>query len=234
MIVAIHQPNYLPWLGYFYKIARADIFVFLDDVQYSKGSYTNRVQILSATGPKWLTVPVKASLGETISDIEFGKADWMSGHLSTLFGMYRSAPMFRAVWTETKDLLESASGSGLASANIQLVAALSKRLGFSCRFVRSSSLAIAGTSDTRLVEITKALAPGGGYLSGRGAEKYQDPEKFRSAGLSFEYSSFVHPVYSQSAQSGRIGFVAGLSVLDAVFHLGWEQTADLIHKSGGK
>lgn len=232
MIVAIHQPNYLPWLGYFYKIAQADIFVFLDDVQYSKGSFTNRVQILSPTGARWLTIPVKASLGDTICDIRFGKPDWMTAHMSTLFGMYRSAPIFYEVWPDLRQLLGSVSAPDLAALNIQLISAVSRRLGFSCRFVRSSTLAISGTSDTRLVEITKLLAPEGGYLSGRGAEKYQDPDRFRAAGLSFEYSSFRHPVYSQSSQSGLTGFVAGLSILDAVFHLGWEQTATLIRSSG--
>jgi hypothetical protein len=232
MIVAIHQPNYLPWLGYFYKVARADVFVFLDDVQFSKGSYTNRVQILSPGGAKWLTVPVKASLGDTIRELKVGRPDWMPSHLDTLAGMYRAAPAFRAVWPEVRAMILAAVADDLATVNIQLVTALSDRLGFRCRFVRSSDFSLSAASDERLVEIALKLSPGCSYLSGAGAAKYQDPEKFRAAGLGFEYSRFVHPPYAQSAHPGLPGFVPGLSVLDAVFHLGWEPTADMIQRAG--
>src|SRR3989338_30738 len=193
MILAIHQPNYLPWLGYFYKIACADVFVFLDDVQYSKGSYTNRVQILSPAGAKWLTVPVKASLGDTIRAVKFGRPDWTTVHLDTLAGMYRTAPAFRSVWADVKEMMLAALADDMAAVNIQLVTALAERFRFGCRFVRSSDLSLCATSDERLVEISLKLAPGGSYLSGSGAAKYQDPEKFRAAGLGFEYSRFVHP-----------------------------------------
>lgn len=228
MIVAIHQPNYLPWLGYFHKIARADVFVFLDDVQFSKGSYTNRVQILSPQGARWLTVPVRVSLGQAIREVGFGKPEWMSGHLDTLRGMYRAAPAFVAVWAEVREMLAGAAGADLAGINMRLVGALAARLGLPCRFLRSSNMTLASASDDRLVEITAQVAPGGTYLSGKGGAKYQNPEKFHAAGLGFAYADFVHPLYEQSAQPGLASFVPGLSVLDAVFHCGWDRAAALI------
>ena len=75
-VVAVHQPNYLPWLGYFYKIACADVFIFLDDVQFSKNSYINRVRILHAQRSHWLTIPVSVTLGDPINRVRPARADW--------------------------------------------------------------------------------------------------------------------------------------------------------------
>lgn len=228
LAVAIHQPNYLPWLGYFAKIARADVFVFLDDVQFSKGSYTNRVQILSPKGPRWLTVPVAAHLGDAIDRVPPSRPDWAGAHLDTLRGMYSSAPCFKAAWPGVRALLESAPAADLAAVNMHLVQELAGLLGLSCAFRKSSGLALASSSDDRLVEIVSQVAPGGTYISGKGGAKYQDPAKFAAAGLGFAYLDFAHPVYAQ----GAAPFLPGLSVLDAVFHLGWAGAAALLAGGG--
>ena len=115
MIVAIHQPNYLPWLGYFYKIARADVFVFLDDAQYSKNSYTNRVQVSEPGGAKWLTVPVSYNFGDLISDVRPAVPDWPSRHMDTIRNYYRSAPCYRAVWPRISVSRDFATPSAFAS-----------------------------------------------------------------------------------------------------------------------
>lgn len=231
MIVSIHQPNYLPWLGYFHKIERSDVFVFLDDVQYTKGGFTNRVRILSPQGPKWLTVPVSVSLGTPINRVFPSRGDWSRSHLDTLRGVYGSAPAFREVWLEVCELLEEPPQADLAEVNMSLVCNLSKHLGLSCSFQRSSELCLTSASDDRLVEIVKLMAPGGRYLSGRGASKYQDPDKFAKAGLGFEYVEFQHPNYPQGEHLGVRDFSQGLSVLDAVFHLGWNGTASMLRGS---
>lgn len=228
MLVAIHQPNYLPWLGYFHKIARADVFVFLDDVQFSKGSYTNRVQILTSSGARWLSVPVRVSLGQEIRAVGFANPAWRASHADALRNAYAAAPAFSAVWPEVREMILGADGEDLATVNMRLVTALADRLGLRCEFRRSSELQLTAASDDRLIEITAQVAPGGAYLSGKGGAKYQDPGKFRRAGLGFSYSAFVPPAYPQSAQPGLPDFVPGLSILDAVFHLGWHGTADLV------
>ncbi len=226
--VAIHQPNYLPWLGYFHKIARADVFVFLDDVQYSKGGYINRVQILSPKGPRWLTVPVSAHLGDPINGVALSKARWAASHLDTLRGMYSAAPCFNGVWPDVCRLLESVPASNLAAVNMHLVQALAGLLGLNCEFRRSSGMELSSDSDDRLVEIVSLAAPGGAYLSGKGGARYQDPAKFKAAGLGFAYLGFEHPVYGQGVEP----FQAGLSVLDAVFCLGWDGAAALATGEG--
>lgn len=88
MIVAIHQPNYLPWLGYFQKIAQSDIFVFLDDVQFTKGGYTNRVHIAESLTPGWLPIPARPKLGTSIDMIKVN-ASWCSEHLAKFRSAYR-------------------------------------------------------------------------------------------------------------------------------------------------
>lgn len=224
-IVAIHQPNYVPWLGYFYKIATADIFVFLDDVQFSKGSYINRVQISADNGSRWLTQPVSVSLGMPINQVAIAKPGWAGAHLDTLRGAYREADAFADVWPDIETIYGSLPEGMLASVNRLLIEALSSRLGVTASFSNSSALDTANASgDDRLVSIVGSLAPGGTYLSGKGGSKYQDPTKFSAAGIELAYTAFDHAVYEQ----GHPEFMSGLSVLDAVFHLGWDGAAALI------
>lgn len=225
MIVAIHQPNYMPWLGYFRKIAEADAFVFLDDVQYSKNSYINRVRIADARGARWLTVSVSARLGMRIDEVVPARADWRDAHLSSLRNAYRDAAAFRAVWPDIEALYAAAGGHDLASINRALIEGAVRRLGLACRFHASSAFDVGDASaDDRLVRLVAVIDTGGAYLSGRGGARYQDPDKFAAAGLELRYLDFVHPVYDQ----GRVPFEPGLSLLDAVFRLGWEGTAALI------
>ncbi len=225
MIVAIHQPNYLPWLGYFYKIARADVFVFLDDAQYSKNSYTNRVQVSEPGGAKWLTVPVSYNFGDLISDVRPAVPDWPSRHMDTLRNYYRSAPCFRAAWPRLKRLYEGVPDSDLASINRFLVEGIASELGLHCIYRASSGIPTGeATSDDRLAALVASIDADGTYLSGKGAAGYQDPDKFTAAGVDFRYADFRHPRYPQLSED----FVEGLSVLDTVFHLGWRGAADLL------
>lgn len=221
-IVAIHQPNFMPWLGYFWKIARADIFVFLDDVQYSKNGYINRVRILGSAGPRWLTVPVSVRFGDTIAAARPSQPDWPQRHRDMLSQCYRRAPHFRDLWPEVEALYANAPDANLAAINRFCIERLAVALGLSCRYLASSTLDTgAATSDERLVRIMQAIAPGGTYLSGRSGSTYQDERKFRDAGVRLVYTDFIHPAYAQGAGD----FVSGLSILDALFHCGCDTVA---------
>lgn len=224
MIVAIHQPNYAPWLGYFHKIARADCFVFLDDAQFSKGSYTNRVQIARGGAARWLTVPVRVSLGMPIAAVPTADPDWPERHLDLLRQAYRHAAAFDAAWPDLASIWRSAPAGTLAEANRHIVEAIAARLGLVCRFERASALPADGQAgDARLAAIVAALAPGGTYLSGKGGAKYQSADAFERAGVTLQYSVFQPRPYDRGTED----FVAGLSVVDALFHLGFAATADL-------
>ena len=223
-IVAIHQPNYLPWLGYFWKIARADIFVFLDDTQFSKGGYTNRVQIAAFDTPRWMTLPVTHAFGDTIDRVGIAKPGLGRAHLDVLFQTYRDASARRTVWPFVEALLGEDAELNLARRNEALVEALARRLGGATRFVRSSELGIGDSADERLANIVERLAPGGIYLSGKGAKAYQSETTFAARGVTLRYSSFSPAPYPR----GAAPFVPGLSILDALFHLGFDATAELL------
>jgi hypothetical protein len=229
LIVAIHQPNYLPWLGYFHKVARADRFVFLDDVQFTKNNVINRVRVLKDGAPRWLTLPVSVRLGDAIAGVVPAQADWQLRHLDALRQFYRAAPCFAGVWPDIEAIFRAAPGrSGLAAINRHFVEALTARLGLASHFTASSELVVGDVKGTeRLIRIVTAVAPGGTYLSGAGGAKYQDDAAFTRAGLSLEYAAFDHPRYDQVSEN----FVAGLSVLDAVFHVGWQATGAMVAES---
>ena len=225
-IVAIHQPNYAPWLGYFCKIAHGDMFIFLDDVQYSKNSYTNRTRIAGSGAVRWLTQPVRRRFGEPICDICFAGEGWPVAHLDVLRGRYREAACYRDVWDTVVSMYEEIPPDGsLAATNQFIVETLTRNIGLDCVFLRSSDYPVGDLrADDRLIALVRAVAPGAVYLSGLGGARYQDGEKFVAADVTLSYVSFDHPEYS----CGTSEFHPGLSVLDAVFHLGWSGTRALI------
>ena len=206
-------------------MARADIFVILDDVQFSKQGYTNRVRILDERGSRWLSQPVHASLGQRINEVEIARQDWAQAHLDSLRGFYRKAPAFSPVFSDIAHIYAELPGRSLADVNQRLIEELAGRVGIKTTVCRSSDIETgAAVGDERLIVLVSALAPGGVYLSGKGGAGYQDDDKYRSAGLTLKYVDFSHPVYAQP----RPEFIAGLSILDAVFQLGWDGAAALI------
>ena len=224
-IVAVHQPNYAPWLGYFHKIARADHFVFLDNVQFSRFSYTNRVQIARAGSARWLTQPVRRRFGQPICDAQFADDGWPVKHLDALRGTYGHAACFRDVWDAVVSIYETIPSGSLAVVNQFLIESLARKLGLTCAYCRASDYTVGDMrSDDRIIALVGAVAPSATYLSGKGGAGYQDPEKFAAAGVPLRYVSFKHPIYPR----GSADFHPGLSILDGVFHLGWEATRSLI------
>ena len=224
-LVAIHQPNYAPWLGYFYKLARADIFVFLDDVQFSKGSYTNRVQIASSGTVRWLTVPVRHAYGAPINTIAIARDDWARAHLDVLHASYRDAAHFRAVWPDVETLYSDLPQHSLSQTNAAFISRLAGKFGIMTPTHIASEFDVnAASADERLIALCRQFGSDVAYQSGRGGAKYQDESKFAAAGVPLHYTTFETVAYPR----GGDAFIGGLSVLDAVFHLGWRGAAALV------
>ncbi len=220
--MGIHQPNFLPWLGFFRKLCRSDIFIILDDAQFPKtgGTWINRVKIMFQSGPGWLTVPVKRSYGGVRSCAEMLIDDsrpWRKKMLKTLESSYGRSPFFKPVFALCEELAANPAGR-LMDFNLAGLRALLDLMRLPADHIRLASAYGAESAGTqRLVDLVKACG-GAGYLAGDGAAAYQRDELFAENGLELLRGNFSHPVYSQPGQ----GFTAGLSILDALFNVGPE------------
>lgn len=229
-IVAIHQPNFFPWLGYFDKIARSHVFVLLDDVQFEKsgsGTWCNRVRLLVNGAPMWATLPVRRDFHgvRQVNEIEIdNRQPFREKLLKTLRSHYAAAPFFRDVAPFVEPLVLNPAGS-LVEYNVSAIRAICEVLRLDTgRLVLASTLAGAGQATDRLIALVRAVG-GTAYLSGGGAGGYQEDAKFAAAGVELVYQNFQHPHYRQSRARE---FVAGLSILDALFHCGFDGTAALV------
>lgn len=219
MLCAIHQPNFFPWLGYFDKIRRADVFVFLDDVQYPRsgsggmGSWTNRVRIAIGGEGQWIRCPVKRAPLETpIRDIVIDDGQpWRAKLTRTIEQNYRRAPGFAGVQGWLVALID-APYAGLAEFNIAAIEEIAARLGLARRFVRQSTLPHEGSGTDLLISLTRA-AGCDAYLAGGGAGGYQEDEKFAAAGVQLVYQNFTPEPYGDPSR-----FIPGLSVIDYLMH----------------
>jgi hypothetical protein len=228
--VAIHQPNFFPWLGYFAKIAESDVFVFLDDVQFPKtgGVWSNRVKLLIGAEARWATAAIDRNYRgtRTVREMRFLHDNpWREKLVKSLEGNYRR----HLGYPETMELVAPLLLSrelNIAEYNIQAVTAIAQRLGFDPnKLRRSSDLPHEGSSNELLCSITH-LVGASTYMCGGGAAGYQDEAIFESRGVVLRHQQFVHPVY---LQRGRQDFVAGLSIIDAAMNLGWSGVKRLLN-----
>jgi hypothetical protein len=220
-VAAIHQPDFLPWLGVFDKIAHADVFVYLDHVRSSTTQiWGKRVRILVNGRPHWLTVPLVRSYRDgfpRILDLEILPGDgFAEKHLRTLDQSYGKLPGY----PEIRPLIERfyvSDNPRIAERNVAFIEEVCLNLGLRGPRIRSSTLDCRGAATDLLIEITRRVGCDA-YLCGGGAGGYQRDEAFPAAGLELIYQRFVHPVYPQGRGAP---FVPGLSVIDAVAHLGF-------------
>ena len=216
MIVAVHQPQYLPWLGYFDKIASADVFVLLDNVQYKKNEWQNRNRIKTASGPQWLTVPVTYRFGQRINEVLVNNNEnWRKKQKQTIITNYRKAPH----WPEVSTALEAIfvrSWEKLADLNIFVVRRLAEMLGISTPIHVASELpAFSENPDERLIGIARYFGADT-YLAGTGGRDYMNLDKFAQSGITVFFQQYEHPVYNQLFE----GFEPFLSVIDLIFNHG--------------
>ena len=228
MKVAIHQPHYLPWLGYVAKWDAADHFIFLDTVQYEKNGWQNRNRIKTRDGPRWLTVPVShAPLGTPIRDVRVdGAQPWPARHLRAIEHAYAKAPHFgryhdalRAFYARPWDRL-----APLAAASAEWLA---RALGVEAPIALASDLAVEppgteGDPTARLVALCRAVGADT-YLAGKDGAAYMDVAQFRAAGIAVEAQRYAHPVYAQLHGE----FVPLLSALDLLLMHGDDALAIL-------
>jgi len=228
MIVGIHQPNFFPWIGYFFKIVKTEKFVFLDNVQFPKtgGSYINRAEIIIGTKRNWLTVPIVRFHGTwNINQCVFSDPKWRKKISSSLLVNYIKAPFYSSTHEFIFHLIEFDTDN-LADFNINVIKNICEKLQINCEFHKSSDLNIETEDATlRLIEIVNRLN-GDTYISGKGGQKYQDDQLFVKNKIKLIYNDFIHPEYPHHmAQRPEIG----LSIIDLIFSVGFEELNNIIH-----
>jgi hypothetical protein len=224
--VAIMQPTYLPWMGYFDLIDQVDRFVLLDTVQFDKRSWQCRNRIRTAKSElEWLTVPaiVSGRRHQAIRDVEFADPRFLQRHVTSIRHAYTSAPFFAALVDQLEEVLRRGADSRhLSALNEAIIVWLAGLLGIATPIVRASNLHIDGRRSDLLAMICQRLGATR-YLSPPGSVGYLADERgaFEKRGIAIEIQCFEHPVYQQN----RPGFVSHASILDALFNLGPEETA---------
>ena len=217
--VVILQPGYLPWLGFFDQLRRADVFVYYDDVQYDKHGWRNRNRIKTQAGPLWLTVPIRHSgLGpQRILDAEIdGRTPWARKHVASIRQAYANAPFLGRYMPAIEEVLQR-KWERLVDLDIACAEMMAGWLGLNRRIERSSLLGIGGDQSQRLIDICHHFG-GSEYVSGDAASDYLDVPLFNSQGITVTWQHFVHPVYPQLHGD----FVPYLSALDALLNCGDE------------
>ena len=228
MIASIHQPNFFPWMGYFAKMERSDAFVFLDDVEFSAGSYINRVRLLFGESPGWATCPVERKAGsKKIKDVMLGNDPrWKRKLLSGIQQSYSKAPFLGDCLPLVEEMV-SGEWDSLAAMNIAAIRRIADLLDIKTGFYRQSDLGLAhkDLAGSRLLAEICVQIGASEYLAGGGAEGYEELDAYEQNNLGFSQFRFTLPHYAQSKVKQ---FVPGLSIIDALFNIGPCKTRELI------
>lgn len=216
MKVAIMQPTYLPWTGYFDLMERSNIFVFLDDVQFEKQSWQQRNQIKTTTGAQWLTVPVLQKLPQKISEVIINNTvPWRKKHWNTIKQNYSKSSHWQNYFAFFEELYEK-DWELLAELNIYVVLWLKKQLGITTKTVKASKLNAQGARVELLIDICKKLGADE-YLSPIGSKAYiEENNIFPHNNIKLEYQNYEHPIYRQLYGD----FIPYLSAVDLLFNKG--------------
>lgn len=220
--IAIHQPHFLPWLGYLHRMARVDAFVLLDHVQFERRNYQNRTMVRMNGAAHWLTVPVvQRSRDERIVDKEVdntdsGERSWGRVCARTLQHVYGRMPFFREHAPALKAILD-ARWERLVDVNQAGLDFLREVFGIRTPLLRSSELGVQGAKADLVLEICRATKADV-LLAGMGGSRgYLDVAHFAKNGVLIEWHQFQHPVYPQP---GPQPFTSGLSAIDMLFSCG--------------
>ena len=225
-VVSIHQGHFLPWLGYWNKVLCSDVFVWLDTVQFRKNYFQNRVHIKDSHGERvWLTAPVTCNHGDPLLSVQIPESNWKKKVLGTLRQSYGRAPFFGDYFPGIEAVIES-SGTGLDDLNFSMFRHILTLIqGDSVQVVKGSMLAVSDEPTERLIDYCKHYHATV-YIAGKGGANYMRLELFEHAGIQVVWQRYHEnqPEYEQI--NGP--FLAGLSVVDALFNVGAEKTRELI------
>ena len=229
MIITIHQPEHLPWLGLFNKIAKAEKFVILDSVQYEKNYFQNRNRILGTNGVQWIGIPVvntkhmEGSIATTLISTDPKNVKWKEKYLQTIKQSYGKYPYFNEVYP----LLEQAINIDtpyFCEINIAMIKSFCDALGIHPEYIRSKDLNVDGLKSSLILDICKEVGTDV-YIAGPSGRDYLDMKSFEDAGITVKFNDYHHPTYPQKRSET---FIDHLSALDLFMNVGFKEAKKII------
>ena len=226
MIVAIHQPNYLPYIGFFNKMRNADVFVIYDDAQFSKRDFHHRNKIRTRNGWNWLFVPAekeKKPINEVKikNEVKLGGLIWSKYHWKQIQTNYAKAEFFKSYAGDLEKIYNTPY-ERIIDLNMNLIKFLMSSFGIETEIVHSSMFGITTHSSQKILDLVKAVH-GDTYLSGSGGHNYLDASLFEKEGIKVRFQDFTHPVYKQNFP----GFFSNMAAIDLLFNVG-EKSQNLV------
>ena len=233
MIITIHQPEHLPWLGYFNKMAKAEAYVILDNVPYRKNYVQNRNRILGTNGVQWLGVPVLTGghIEGTIKTTRIAsdaQPKWKEKYLKTLEQSYKKHPFCAEVFDDIRSAVDR-GGDSLRDLNVALFRTFADRMDIRPEFVFASELDVSGNKSDLILSICKKMNADT-YIAGPSGRKYLDIQSFDDAGIKVVYNDYDHPEYTQMRSPE---FVSHLSAVDLFMNHGYERAFQIIMDGNG-
>ena len=217
MIISIHQPDYIPYPGLFYKMYQSEIFVFLDDAQFSNENMHHWNKIKTPQGELRLKIPVEQHLGDTINHVRTrDELKWKEKHLKTIKMNYSKAPYLNDFYPEFEEMLLS-KYSSLAEQNITINTRIAEHFGIKSRLYRTSDMVIDTLKEDRVIDICVAFGADT-YISGNGARAYQVDGHFTSRGVKLVYTDYHAIEYPQLWKE----FIPNMSIIDYIFNCGFD------------
>jgi hypothetical protein len=221
--VVIHQPDFLPYLGFFHRLLNTDLLVILDDVQFTRRGWHHRDKIKTLNGEKWLTLSIKkSSIDTNINNIHLFEDNWKNSHLNLIKQNYKKAPYFNEIFPFIKDLY-SQDFNKMIEFNLYSIKMLLKLFNINIKIDYSSNYNIQTKSNELIVDLLKKV-DATHYLSGLGAKDYYNPAPYNDSNIEVIWQNFKHPIYEQI--NGE--FISYLSSIDILFNCGIKESRKIL------
>ena len=226
-VAAIHQPEYLPWLGFFKKMMNSKLFVLLDDVQYEKKSWQNRNRIRTANGTALLSVPVHAHLDSKLNDVRIDNSKKRANkHKKSILFSYANAPYFEEYRNIIETIFEK-KFEFLVDLNYEIIKLIMSELEIKSKIVFSSDLKIPQNTSERVLNICK-IVNADHYITGATwARSHLKNEDFEKSNITIEFQELKHPIYKQIHEE----FIPRMSIIDLLFNEGKKKSKQILQNS---
>lgn len=225
MILSAHQPAYLPWLGYFHKIAISDVFVVLDEVQFEKNSFTNRNKIKTSNGTTWLSLPMQMNghMNKNVNDMEIlNKFNWREKHWKSIYLNYKKSPYFNLYCDFLEDTYKR-EWNTLIELTEYMTEYFLEQLGIKTKILKQSDIKTEFKKQELIVELCKKLKADT-FVFGKLGRNYADISYFEDNDINVYFQDYKHPVYEQVWNE----FIPNLAIIDLLFNASKDNVLDII------